>query len=507
MLGLVLAASAAVLWVVARIVIERAQPILKGRVVQTLEEKFQSKVELDEFDVSVDHGIEATGKGLRIYAPADVVAAGAAAPMISVASFDFHAALMGLFLKPTHVGAVHVSGLTIDLPPRQMRAAGAQKRYREKIKIEVDEIVCDDSRLVIGTEKKDKDPKVFELRHIELHHVGPDAPWPYDATLTNAIPKGDIHAVGTFGPWNTETPGDSSVTGHYTFEHADLGTIRGIGGTLHSVGTFDGRLNKIAVRGTADVPNFSLDTANRPMPLDTSFQAVVDGTTGDTYLQKVDAKLGQSQFSCSGAVVNHKGVGHSIDLDVDIPAGRIQDFLTLGVKTQPPVLTGIIRTREKLDIAPGHESVTHKMSMRGGFTLRRMHFTNPQVQDKVDMLSERAQGDPQAAKPGAPAVASQIVGEFAMDHGAFRFSRLEYTMPGATVAMTGVYSLDGKTFDFRGKVRTQATLSGMVAAPWKKWLLKAVDPFFRKNGAGAEIPIKVTGTEGAPKFGLDFGGK
>ncbi len=92
-----------------------------------------------------------------------------------------------------------------------------------------------------------------------------------------------------------------------------------------------------------------------------------------------------------------------------------------------------------------------------------------------------------------------------MDHAAFRFSRLEYTMPGATVAMTGVYSLDGKTFDFRGKVRTQATLSGMVAAPWKKWLLKAVDPFFRKNGAGAEIPIKVTGTEGAPKFGLDFG--
>jgi hypothetical protein len=281
--------------------------------------------------------------------------------------------------------------------------------------------------------------------------------------------------------------------------------IKGIGGTLHSVGTFDGRLDKIAVQGTADVPNFSLDTANHPMPLNTSFQAVVDGTTGDTYLQKVDAKLGQSQFSCSGAVVNHKGAGHSIDLDVDIPAGRIQDFLTLAVKTQPPVLTGIISTREKLAIAPGHESVTHKMSMGGEFALRRMHFTNEQVQGKVDMLSERAQGDPQAAKPGAPAVASQIVGEFAMDHGAFHFSRLEYTLPGATVAMTGVYSLDGKTFDFRGKVRTKATLSGMVAAPWKKWLLKAVDPFFRKNGVGAEIPIKVTGTEGAPKFGLDFG--
>jgi hypothetical protein len=504
--GLGLIVSAGVLWVVGRIVIQRAEPILKGRVVQTLEERFQSKVELDEFDVSVDGGIEAMGKGLRIYAPADVVAAGATAPIISIASFDFHAGLMGLFLKPTHVGVVHVSGLAINIPPRQMRNAGvARKRYREKIKIVVDEIVCDDSRLVIGTEKKDKDPKVFELRHVVLHDVGPNAPWPYDATLTNAIPRGDIHAVGTFGPWNTETPGDANVTGRYTFDHADLGTIKGVGGTLHSVGTFDGRLNKIAARGTADVPDFSLDTAHRPMPLDTTFQAVVDGTTGDTYLQRVDAKLGHSQFSCSGAVVNQRGVGHTIDLDVDIPAGRIQDFLELAVKTQPPVLTGIISTREKLDIAPGHESVTHKMSMRGAFTLRRMHFSNAKVQDKVDELSARAQGNPEDAKPGAPSVSSQIAGDFTMDHAAFRFTRLDYTMPGATVAMTGVYSLDGKTFDFRGKVRTQATLSGMVAAPWKKWLLKAVDPFFRKNGAGAEIPIKVTGTEGAPKFGLDFG--
>ena len=81
------------------------------------------------------------------------------------------------------------------------------------------------------------------------------------------MPKGDIHAVGTFGPWNTETPGDSTVTGKYTFQHADLNTIKGIGGTLHSVGEFTGRLDRIEVHGTADVPNFSLDTANHPVPL------------------------------------------------------------------------------------------------------------------------------------------------------------------------------------------------------------------------------------------------
>jgi hypothetical protein len=33
--------------------------------------------------------------------------------------------------------------------------------------------------------------------------------------------------------------------------------------------------------------------------------------------------------------------------------------------------------------------------------------------------------------------------------------------------------------------------------------LKAVDPFFRKNGM-TEIPIKITGTKDEPKYGLDL---
>jgi hypothetical protein len=42
---------------------------------------------------------------------------------------------------------------------------------------------------------------------------------------------------------------------------------------------------------------------------------------------------------------------------------------------------------------------------------------------------------------------------------------------------------------------------------WKSVLLKPVDPFFHKNGAGTEVAIKVTGTQSEPHFGLDLGGK
>ncbi len=65
----------------------------------------------------------------------------------------------------------------------------------------------------------------------------------------------------------------------------------------------------------------------------------------------------------------------------------------------------------------------------------------------------------------------------------------------------------GSSSTFAGKVRTEAKLSQMVATKWKSLLLKPVDPFFRKDGAGAEIPVKVSGTKGAPKFGLDLGKK
>jgi hypothetical protein len=494
-----------VLSAVGEVMMHRAAPILKGRVIETLSTRFKSRVELDGFAVSVLKGLEVSGDGLRIFPPDDVVAAGATQPLIALKHFSFHASLRGLFVKPMHVGSVHVSGMTICIPPREMRAqASKQKRREGKIKILVDEIVFDDSRLVLQTEKPDKEPKEFTMSRILMRNVGPNVPWLYDATLVNAIPKGNIHAKGTFGPWNDESPGDSTVTGHYRFDHADLYPIKGIGGILSSAGSFIGQLNKIVVDGTTETPNFSLDTADHPMALHTKFHAIVDGTSGDTYLQPVEARLGGSDFSCSGSVVNVKGKGHIIDLDVNVPDGRIQDFLELAVKTTPVVMTGRLGMKTKLHIHPGPESVSKKIELKGGFALREIHFTNPEMEDKVDMLSLRAQGDPKEAKPGAADVHSRMVGQYVMKDGRLSFSELDYMMPGADVNLVGVYSLNGEQFEFTGKVRTKAELSQMVASRWKSWMLKPVDPFFKKNGAGAEIPVKVSGTKSAPKFGLDL---
>ena len=499
-----LLAGVAAIAIIVTVAIHRAEPTLRNRITGTLRARFHGRVELGGLSVAAWHGFEVSGTNLRIYQP------GVDQPLISLRHFAFHAPLTGLFLKPMHVASVAVTGLDIEIPPvtqRREPLAGQANKTRGKIEIVVDRIVCDDSRLVIANANPQKGPKVFELRHIELRNVSPNAPWRYQAYLVNAIPRGEIQSNGDFGPWQADSPGDTAVTGHYRFQHADLNTIKGLGGMLSSTGDFKGRLDRLEVDGTTETPDFSLDTANHPVPLHTRFHAIVDGITGDTYLQPVQATLAGSSFTAKGAVVDVKGKGHTIDLDVDVPAGRLQDFLALAVQTEPPVLTAVIGTQARLHIRAGKERVVQKLSIQGRFTLLKMHFTNPQVQDKVDMLSYRTRGEPEKAKPGAPDVTARMTGVFSLQHGSIGFSELLYTLPGTHISLTGVYTLDGQVFDFRGHVFTKAPLSKMVDSRWASLALKVVSPFFRGPHGGADIPVKISGTESAPKFGLDILGR
>jgi hypothetical protein len=488
-----------------QIAIARAGPILKERVVETLRARFGSDVQLDSLQVSVEHGVNVSGSGLRIFPLPEVMASGYRTPLIAVGQFDFHATVSGLIFRPTHVGTVHVRGLAINIPPANLRhKASARRRPMGKIELRVDAIVCDDSQLVIGTDKPDKDPRIFALKHIVLRDLGPNTAWPYDAILTNPVPRGEIHATGAFGPWDTNDPGNSNVSGKYSFEHADMNTIKGIAGILNSTGNFDGQLNRIAVHGKTEVPDFSLDTANHPMPLTTEFHATVDGTSGDTYLERIDATLGGSQFVCKGSVVNVKGKGHAIHVMVEVANGQIGDFLQLAVKSKPAAMSGLVALSSALDIDPGNESVMKKLKMKGGFSLRQIHFTNPEVEDKVDILSLRARGETGNLKPGAPDVYSRLVGDFSMRDGELTFPNLQYWLPGGSIELSGNYRLEGRICDFSGKVRTKAAVSDMVASRWKGWLLKPVDPIFRKHGWGAEIPVHVSGSNGKVKVGYKF---
>jgi hypothetical protein len=235
----------------------------------------------------------------------------------------------------------------------------------------------------------------------------------------------------------------------------------------------------------------------------------VDGTDGDTYLQPVQARLQNSEFTAQGKVVRVKGQGHDIDLEVNVPHGRMQDFLELGVKTRPPLMNGIIGMKAHLHIPPGDERVPQKLQLAGTFQLHDVRFNNPGIQDKVDGLSARAQGKPKEVAADSTdkqaEVSSMMSASFALGKGLMTVNNLHYQIPGALVLMNGVYSLDGNIFEFKGHVRTEATASQMVTG-WKSWLLKPVDPFLKKNGAGVQLPISISGTQGDVHFGLALHG-
>jgi hypothetical protein len=144
------------------------------------------------------------------------------------------------------------------------------------------------------------------------------------------------------------------------------------------------------------------------------------------------------------------------------------------------------------------------MGVKGSFTIRGATFANAHWQETVDKLSVRAQGHPKQAKTGdAPVVTSQMNGSFALASAVIHIPDLDYKMPGAQVHLAGDYGLSGETFEFEGQVRTEATASQMLTG-WKSVVAKPFDGLLKKDGAGLEVPIKVSGTKSDPKFGVDL---
>ena len=532
--GSILAILAVAALIAGNIFLHRAGPMLKAKVVETLSNRFDSRVELAKFHASFADGFHVSGEGLKLY-PNHL---DGKEPMIAVNQFSFRVFDWHQLLHtPIVVNHVQVTGLTIHLPPKDERSnmphVGGQGNGKIDILVRV--IDVDRADLVIENGKPDKVPLEFLIQKLQLRSVAAGRPLRFHATLINPKPIGNIDSSGDFGPFNADDPGSTPVDGNYSFSHADLNTIKGIGGILASTGQYQGQLNHIVVDGKTITPDFSLDLANRPVPLNTTFHAIVDGTNGNTYLQPVDAWLARTHIVAKGEVVRVPGVkGRDIRLNVTVDPGHIEDVLRLAMKSDP-IMTGELKLHTKFDLPPGPDSVTQKLNLDGSFALTGAHFTTDKIQSKVDELSLRGSGkakqaaqegqsvkdeeqsndqgkdpkdssnsDPKNGQVALANVASDIRGQFTFGGGKITLPAINFRVPGADIALHGIYGIGQQSLDFTGQARLDAHISQMVTG-WKSWLLKPVDPFFAKNGAGTQVPIKVGGTAQHPDIGLDFG--
>ena len=477
---------------------------LREKLVEALRDKLDADVELANFSVQTFPRLRIHGDGLKLRLKGQTNPL----PFIEIKHFEVAGGIFGLLHRQKRFSQVELEGLRITIPPRSKhdRAAGDKAASSTaEGPVLIDLITSKDAELVIVPKDPRKEPKVFSIHDLSLQDVGFNRTMPFDATLTNPIPKGEIVTKGTFGPWAKGDPGQTPLSGKYSFEHANLDTIKGIGGILNSLGEFGGRLEEIEVHGNTTTTDFSIDVGGTPVPLTTKFHAVVDGTNGNTYLKQVDAKLADTAISASGAIESQPGVkGRTVKLDVKIIEGRIQDVLRLAVKAKNPVMTGLIALQAALLIPPGKDiKVMDRLQLNGRFALENAEFTDKTVREKLTDMSRRAQGK----KPEEPVgkITSDMAGKFVVKDRMIRFQPLVFALPGAEIELNGAYGMKSEALDFTGRLAMDAPISQAAGGGIKGFFLKAVDPIFRKEGKGAIIPITITGPREQPKFGVEWG--
>ncbi len=487
-----------VLIVVFAVVSPALSSIARTRIQSALQDRFASDLTIRNFKVSLFPSVAMSGDSLVFHRkghPEDP-------PLIQIARFTARGNILGLLAR--HVSLVHLEGLDIRVPPKGPRGTQSAVRGGATPYFVIDEIIADGAKLSTIPRDSWKEPLVFDIQKLRMQGASSNGPLTFSAVLMNAKPPGQINSQGKFGPWNRDEPGDTLVSGNYTFRNADLSVFKGISGILSSDGNYQGVLGRIQAAGHTDVPDFTVKLAGNPVHLTTDYQAVIDGTDGDTYLQPVTAKFGRSTVIANGSVEGKPGVrGKTVSLDAMVTDGRLEDLLRLAVHAAAPALSGAISFHSKIIVPPGDIDVVQKLKLDGAFAVASAQFSQLNVQKKVNELSHRGEGNPDDAD--APTVASDFRGSFSLDQGVLTLRKLSFNVPGVVIALDGKYGLENQSLRFEGTATLDAKLS-QTTTGFKSTLLKVLDPFFKKKGsdAGAVIPIAISGTAAKPSFGLNI---
>ena len=514
LIGLVAALAALALLVALApgLWVSRLRPVAREKVIELLEKRFDD-VRLEKLTIRLVPGLAlfprlaAVGEGLSVSLPGR--AAEGVPPFVTMTKFEVEVGLLGLLHDPIRVRNLRLDELTIQIPPKRHDSQPKSEREPPPAFL-IEDLVADGAILRITPRDPEKEPLQFDLHQLRVQAAGLSEPMRFDAILQNAKPPGEIQTKGEFGPLVLFDAGATPVSGDYVFADADLSVFKGIGGKLYSEGRFEGVLERIDVKGFTKTPDFQLTSAGTPVDLRTDFEAVVDGTNGDTLLSPVNATLASSGFQTAGGVSHRAGTpGKTVCLAAEGADGHIEDFLRLAMKSEQPFMTGEIRFRSLILIPPGDVDVVEKLVLDGEFVIDSALFPESKIQGKVDDLSQIARTDRKSEEGSLAAlqaerVLSDMRGSFRLEKGVMSISYLSFRVPGAEVRLEGTYGLVNRRIDFRGELRMEAKVSEMTTG-WKSFFLKIVDPLFQTQDSGSVIPIKIQGTSDAPSFGLEVG--
>ncbi|HKV27451.1 MAG TPA: AsmA-like C-terminal region-containing protein [Candidatus Acidoferrales bacterium] len=433
-----------------------------------------------------------------------------APPLVTIQRIAIRARYLDLFLGRSYIARIILNGLYVRVPPRDGKPA---KNHMSSIKWRVGEIDADGATLEIGRHD-DRPPLKFEIHSLAVNSISANTALRYRATLTNALPPGEIVSTGSVGPWNSRDLAETPLSGTATFRHANLGAFSGIAGNLSSDQNFHGTLGRIEVNGKVNVPDFKLTKTDNQEPLASQFQLTVNAMNGDVFLQQVDTTLVRTRILAHGNIAgqpDRKGKTTSIDLTID--RGRIQDVLGLFSTEAHPPMDGVADFRAQITVPPLGKPFLREVMAHADFQIGDGRFEKPSTQANVDKLSERARGkkdnqnsDEKKVKkdPSSEEIIASLKGNVVLHSGTASFPHLVFTVPGADARMFGTFNLLNDRIDFHGKLKADVKFSRTLGGGIKSVLLKPLDPFLKKKPSGAVIPVYMIGTYDNPRFGIDL---
>ena len=493
MLGLAVIGGAAVLLL-------SRWPFTRDVVLRALQKKFSSTVEVKAF-----HGT---------YFPPGCIAEGVIfrrnsdrddPPIATIEKLTIQGAYWEFFRIPKRVRHVKIEGLRMFVSSGSERIENAARPGSpEQSGLIVDQIIADGAVLEFSSGQSGKEPLKFEIHKLTLNSVADDRPLSFHAVLLNAKPPGEIRTDGEFGPVQPQDMGQTRLSGSYDFERADLGGLSGIGGTLASTGKFNGVLEHIEIEGNTDVPDFKVTTSDHAVHLKTQFHGFVNGLDGEVSLSSVQAEFEQTSLVSQVEVAKKaapEGVGgKTISLATTELQGQIQDWLRLLAKSEHPALTGGMNFRTQVLVPPGKRPFIERVQLQGDFGIGAASFARSTTQEKVDNLSQLAQGEKKNDDPAS--VVENLKGHVVLNHAIATFSDLSFSVPGALAHLHGTYDVLTEQVNLHGTLQLDHKLS-KGSKGVKSVLLKSVEPLFKKKNAGEIVPIKIGGTFIHPSYGLD----
>jgi hypothetical protein len=493
MLGLAVIGGAAVLLL-------SRWPFTRDVVLRALQKKFSSTVEVKAFHGTYfPPGCIAEGVTFRRNSDRDDP------PIATIEKLTIQGAYWEFFRIPKRVRHVKIEGLRMFVSSGSERIENAARPGSpEQSGLIVDQIIADGAVLEFSSGQSGKEPLKFEIHKLTLNSVADDRPLSFHAVLLNAKPPGEIRTDGEFGPVQPQDMGQTRLSGSYDFERADLGGLSGIGGTLASTGKFNGVLEHIEIEGNTDVPDFKVTTSDHAVHLKTQFHGFVNGLDGEVSLSSVQAEFEQTSLVSQVEVAKKaapEGVGgKTISLATTELQGQIQDWLRLLAKSEHPALTGGMNFRTQVLVPPGKRPFIERVQLQGDFGIGAASFARSTTQEKVDNLSQLAQGEKKNDDPAS--VVENLKGHVVLNHAIATFSDLSFSVPGALAHLHGTYDVLTEQVNLHGTLQLDHKLS-KGSKGVKSVLLKSVEPLFKKKNAGEIVPIKIGGTFIHPSYGLD----